>query len=92
MYLILSTGIVNFFSRCMYLFYSSCYKYRIPEVILESNDVWNDLDHEDLVEIRRLMLHFLVSTAIQRFTHAMFEVPLNDCIHTCQMYVKWSNP
>ena len=48
--------------------------FRIPEVIFESNDVWKDINEEELLEIRRLVLHFLVSTVIQRITHAVFEV------------------
>lgn len=46
----------------------------MPEVIFESNDVWREIDEDELLEIRRLVMHFLISTVIQRLTHAIFEV------------------
>lgn len=47
---------------------------RVPEIIFESSDVWKNIDEEELLEIRRLLIHFLVSSVIQRLTHALFEV------------------
>lgn len=47
---------------------------RVPEVIFETNEVWKDIDEDELLEIRKLVMHFMVSTAVQRFTHALFEV------------------
>jgi hypothetical protein len=32
------------------------------------------MDEEELLEIRRLIMHFLVSSVIQRLTHAACEV------------------
>lgn len=50
------------------------YYHRIPEVFFEGSDVWSNIDEEELLVIRRLLLHFLVSNVIQRLTHAIFEV------------------
>ncbi len=47
---------------------------RIPEIFFESDDVWHDISDEELEEIRQLVVLFLVSTVMQRFGHAVFEV------------------
>ena len=53
---------------------SNWFFYRVPEIIFESNDVWKEIDEEELLEIRRLIIHFLVSTVVQRLAHAVCEV------------------
>lgn len=55
---------------------------RVPEIIFESNDVWKDISEDELLEIRSLVMHFLVSTVIQRMTHAVFEVRGHVCTYT----------
>ena len=59
--------------------------FRIPEIFFEGSDVWKTIDEEELLVIRRLLLHFLVSNVIQRLTHALFEV--NETLHYSVMFL-----
>lgn len=43
-------------------------------MFFESSDVWSDITDEELLEIRKLVMLFLISTVIQRVTHALLEV------------------
>lgn len=62
----------------------------MPEVIFENSDVWKTIDEEELLEIRRLIMHFLISSVIHRLTHAIFEVMICSTIHYLQFPFKVS--
>ena len=47
---------------------------RVPEVLFDRGDVWMKINDEELLEIRRLIIVFLLSTVVQRVTHAILEV------------------
>ena len=49
--------------------------------------MWKNIDEEELLEMQRLILHFLVSSVYQRLTHVVFEVKiLISACYTCYVY------